>query len=298
MIRDILSLKDAIVATVIYFDLFDFPLTIQEISEYLYGWSAPQDVIAETMPQIHEVFYADGFYFLKGRDELVALRRERHLYAARLWKKVKRFGWLFALCPFVRMVGIVNSLAYGNVKPESDIDMFVVAKKNRQGSCRFFMKVLMQIFGMRVHHEKIAGRFCLSFFVTEDAMNLETLAHEFDPHLAYFVLALKPVFGEETYYKFLKENDAWTAKYLRKPLKPCLNMLKKHPIASFFRFIFEILFWISGDFLERILYKYQNKRDMERKKQFPKSEGIVLNKKVFKFHEKDPRREIAQKLSY
>lgn len=212
----------------------------------------------------------------------------------KLWSKARRYSRLFALCPFVRMVCVCNSLAINNANAESDIDLFVVTKEGKLWQTRFFLKVLTQLFGARVHHNKKAGRFCLSFFVAENAMNLKHLAYDFDPHLAYFTRMMVPLFANrDIYEKFMDKNEEWTSVYVKKPFAPRLEMMRKHRVCSFFRFIFEILLGLSGELLEKLLYNLQLKRDLERKKNCPDKSGIVMSKDVFKFHENDPRREIA-----
>lgn len=283
-------------ATLHYFDLFDWPLTLQEVGDYLYGWSAPESAIEATLAVMkEEVGYVHGFYCLAGREKNCELRQEREKIAHRLWRRANRFSWIFALCPFVKMVAVCNSLAYGNVKDASDIDVFIVVENGKLATARFFLKVLTQIFGMRVHHDKIAGRFCLSFFVSEKAVNLEPLAFEFDSHLAYFAWMMMPIYGEDEYLKFLKANEKWLGRYFRRIPSLRLKRLKKHPVASFFGVIIAGFLRIFGGFAEFFFDKIQSRKDQERKKQFSGSRGgIVISKDVFKFHENDPRQRIAE----
>lgn len=294
-VKEVTSLKQAILATIHYFDLFDFPLTLDELERYLYGWSAPKEVIASTLVSFSEVAHEGEFYFLRGREDLVNVREHRQNLAQKLWRKVEHYASLFALCPFVRMAAVCNTLAYGNVKETSDIDIFVVTAPGRLATTRFFVKLLTQLFGVRAHHEKKAGRFCLSFFVTEASMNLAPLAHHFDPHLAYFVLSMKPFFGLETYGDFLKANEDWVGAYFKRSLTPQPGARKRYPVASFLRWISEKILSVFGALGESFFSKYLEKHDHMHKKKFPKSTGIVIRKDVFKFHEHDPREEIAKK---
>lgn len=291
--KEVLSPKQAILATLHYFDLIDFAPSATEIEEYLYGWTAPLEVIRDLLGQMPGIAHAHGFYCLRGRESLAEMRKEHAHFAESLWRKVRRWGFLLALCPFVKTIAVCNSLAYGNVKESSDIDLFIVTEKEKLATVRFFMKVLTQLFGLRAHHDKIAGRFCLSFFVSEAAMDLKNLAHEFDPHLAYFAATMKPIFGEKTYMAFLSANNAWTGNYFKRQLKPKMERLQSHPVAGFFKIVLETILRLFGRPLEAFLSKYQAKKDAARKKLFPHSKGIVMNKDVFKFHEKDPREEIA-----
>lgn len=293
--KDPLSLKQAILATLHYFDLFDFAPTIAELEQYLYGWSAPKEAVLETIRTIPNVAHAHGFYCLSGRESLAEERKEKIKIAEKLWKRVERFGSLFALCPFVRTVAVCNSLAYGNASETSDIDLFVITAPWRLATARFFMKFLTQIFGVRVHHDKIVGRFCQSFFVTENTMNLAPLAHDFDPHLAYFVATMKPIFGEKTFAKFLEENEVWIGPYFKRLLAPQTEHTRRYSAARMVQWLSEKILNLFGGIGEAFFAKFLEKRDIIHKRKFPNSSGIVIRKDLFKFHEHDPREEISQK---
>lgn len=260
----------------------------------MYGWSAPKESIGEEIKKIPEISCKNGYFFLNGRESIVSLRTENGKIAKRLWKTVSRYGWLFHVCPFVRMAAVCNSLTVGNVKETSDIDLFIVAEDKKLATARFFAKILTQLFGKRVHHDKIAGRFCLSFFVTTKTMNLEPITHEFDPHLAYLVAAAVPIYGKKVYLEFLEQN-IWIKPYFKRDTEPRLGRVKKNAFLDIIKYIIEILLRICGAPLENFLYKIQLKRDNERKKALVSADGVIISKTVFKFHEHDTRREIASR---
>lgn len=301
------AIHEGIIATLTYFDLFDTPLTLEELIDYFYGeLPEPPHEILKALRTVSGVSYEEGFYFLKGRDEIVALRKKRKAYAAQLWKRVSRYQRIFPLCPFVKMAVVCNTLAYDNVTGASDIDIFVVAESGHLATARFFLKCLTQLFGVRVHHEKIAGRFCLSFFVDETAMNVNPLAHDFDPHLAYFVKLMMPIADQSTYKKFLEANNSWTSHYFKRPLEPRLHKIKHFPLADALRHVAEFLLKLLN--VESFFYRSQHRKDLEQEKKIANHQkadhgkqdtnpSIFLGKTVFKFHEKDPRRTIAETFS-
>ncbi|KKU78406.1 MAG: hypothetical protein UY05_C0060G0001, partial [Candidatus Peregrinibacteria bacterium GW2011_GWA2_47_7] len=91
------------------------------------------------------------------------------------------------------MVAVTNSLAMGTSHAESDIDLFIVAEAGHLYTVRLFLKIATQIFGVRVHRNYVAGRFCMSFVVTTRALNLgQHIALPFDPHLAEFARTMMP----------------------------------------------------------------------------------------------------------
>src|SRR3989338_6543101 len=130
-VNEIVTLKSAILATLVYFDILNFPLTLEEIEFYLYGWSAPKEAIENEISRIDGIECAGGFYCLRGRGEIIKERKTRQSQSAKLWKRALRFRFLLQICPFVRTLAVCNSLAYGNATSESDIDLFVVTKNGR-----------------------------------------------------------------------------------------------------------------------------------------------------------------------
>lgn len=178
------------------------------------------------------------------------------------------------------MLAVCNSLAENRASEKSDIDLFIIVKNGRLGSARFFMKLLTQICGARVHHNKKAGRFCLSFFVTERAMDLSCSVYGADMSFGNFVRGITPISGEKTYLKFIEENSGWI-----KGFEPRISHIREGFFTRVLRRIIEILFWPFAWLFESLFFRLQYKKDARRAERFKKTGGIILTKDVFKFHE-------------
>lgn len=292
--RDILSLRDAVSATLTYFDVLDFAPTLEEVERDLYGWSAPRESIEHTLRGDGNFVMCDGCVTLKGREHLAKKRMQGKEIEMQLWKKVRRFRWLLGICPYIRMAAVCNSLAYGNVHEGSDIDLFIVVKSGRLNIARLFLKILSQFFCMRAHHEKTAGRFCVSFIVTEHALDLKPLALQCDPHLAYFVRHMVPIVGRETYLEFLMSNNHWTKNYFKRDSNPRLEMVRAHRLLRCVQYLSERLLGVFGAVLENFSQNIQKRRDQERRREVKEIKAVVITKDVYKFHENDRRRAVAE----
>jgi hypothetical protein len=54
------------------------------------------------------------------------------------------------------------------------------------------------------------GRFCLSFFIDESALNFEKIIEENDIYMYFWILTLTPIFDiNNTYEKFITANKSW-----------------------------------------------------------------------------------------
>lgn len=290
------TFRERLLATLAYFDLFDYPLKLEELHALFLG---EQPSMAELESSLREhgdtVSYQDGYCFLKGRDLIIVTREERERISRRYWKKVRFFLPLIQFVPFVRMVGVCNTLAINNAARESDIDLFIVARKGRLFFVRFLTVLLFGALGVRRHGNRIAGRFCLSFYVDETSLNLEPIQDgHHDIYLPYWVFTMKPLYGRETYERFRKENF-WITKYFQRAL-PERRDFWDGRILSFFAWLKELLWkgrW--GDRIEAKLKKIQMSRHDRRKGKLPSEASIVVSDHMLKFHNIDRRKDIAER---
>src|SRR5436305_8130857 len=129
------ALARAILQTLYYADLFDFPMTLDEITRYLIGAPVAGPVVARALaedPALQAaVESAEDFYFLAGRGGLVAVRRARDAVSAALWQRTRRYIGVLQWFPFVRMVSITGALAMDNVGQRVDIDLLIAATPGR-----------------------------------------------------------------------------------------------------------------------------------------------------------------------
>ncbi|MFH0820237.1 MAG: hypothetical protein V1908_00530 [Candidatus Peregrinibacteria bacterium] len=210
-----MNLHDSILKTIAFFNLFDFPLTAEEIKDYLYQYDKPVH-IAEVKGVLAELV-ADGkleaikdFFVLKDRANLPEIRKSRKFIAEKFWNRVKFHLNMMRHVPFIRLVAVCNNLAYDNVNEQSDIDLFVVTEPKHLWTARFFLTALLHFFGVRRYGDKVAGRFCLSFFVTTEKLDVgELQIKPEDPYLAYWTQTLAPFYGEATYEEFKNANTDW-----------------------------------------------------------------------------------------
>ena len=111
----------------------------------------------------------------------------------KLWNKVNRWLFLIRMVPFLKLVCVSNNMSFGVVDGQSDIDLFVVAKKGRLYTARFFLNLFLKIFGLRVSRGKTFGRFCLSFMVDEDNVDLADFRIDDDVYLYFWAKRLLPI---------------------------------------------------------------------------------------------------------
>jgi hypothetical protein len=139
--------------------------------------------------------FENGYFFPRGRPELVAMRARRESTSRRLLSELSAPLTLITHMPFVRMVALSGSLAHLNGDPTADLDLFVVTSSRRVWTVTVATLALARLFGWR-------QRLCLNYVVSERAMWVAPA----DLFSANQIVHLQPVMGEATYRRFLDAN--------------------------------------------------------------------------------------------
>ena len=154
-----MTVKQAVLATLASFDLFGVPLTRSEISEHLFFTQPDEEKIDSYLRESPFIRLKEGYYSISGNDDFYECFFEKQSRSLQYWKKVRRTHWLFSICPFIDLICVCNSLPIYAIDEESDIDLFVVAKKNRLFLARLALTVLTTLLGVRRHGTKHASGF-------------------------------------------------------------------------------------------------------------------------------------------
>ncbi|HET8630502.1 MAG TPA: hypothetical protein VFL91_24040 [Thermomicrobiales bacterium] len=206
LLRAARPLADAVLATVVYADLFDFPLDRDEIGRDLIGVAAAPGEVGRALDALlaaGELRRAGEFIVLPGRAGLAALRRDRRARAARLWPRARRWGRALGALPFVRMVAVSGSLAVGNPDPRADLDYLLVTAPGRLWLVRAFAVAAVRL------ARPAGARLCPNYLLTTRALALD---HR-DLYTAHELLQAVPVAGAATYRRF-RAGNAWAARWL------------------------------------------------------------------------------------
>jgi hypothetical protein len=197
---ELTPIEDAILKTVIYSDIFSYPVTPQEIHRYLIAWAAdPENVHqvlnASLLPHEH-VASQHGYFFLPGREALVSLRQRRAQVAQALWQHACDYGRWIARLPFVRMVAVTGALAVDNVDDDADIDYLIVTEPGRLWLCRALVIALVRWAEHRGHV------ICPNYFLSERAL----VFNERNLYTAREVAQMVPIAGRPIYDRMRRLN--------------------------------------------------------------------------------------------
>jgi hypothetical protein len=297
------TLTESILKTLAYFDVADFPLTSEELFRYL--WQPPacsyEQFLRCLTSQPGSLWATkNGYYFLPGRENIIAERERHSIPTEHMLTKARRAISCIAWLPFIEAVLVCNSVGSETATRESDVDLLIITTPGRLWLVRLFAHTILRILGMRTYGSKIAGRMCLSFFIDTDHLNLENYrALPEDIHFAYWLIQMFPVYDRGGVAdRFLRANS-----WLRPTLPNCTTQdssvtytrqVLPGSVGSTVKKILEKMWGISyGNRLEAEAKKLQLRSISPRLKELAlRADGnVVVSDGLLKLHERDTRRE-------
>lgn len=280
---DLSEIKKDIIATLAYFDLFNYPLTRAEVYLFLKR-KHNHDLVNSALACMLDggiIYQFDRFYTLKNDQYLMVRRNEGNKKAAELIKIADRVGTLLIRFPFVRGIAISGSLSKNFADEFSDIDLFIITEKNRLWIARTFMHCFKKLtFLAKKEHF-----FCMNYFV--DLQGLEIA--EKNAYTAIEVGTLMPLQGDTVFEKFYAANT-WIRHFL--PNKTMRKSSAQPVHNTLFKTVAEYLInLLPGNFIDdrlmKITAKRWGKKTIEKKLN---SHGLILGMLASKHCSKpDPR---------
>jgi hypothetical protein len=197
----------AIIKTLLYFDIFKYPLTEDEIVRF--STLRHTDSIAEYLRKLYRnglINKKDKFFYLGQNEFKVFQRLQRNANAQKYIPLAKKYSKWMSYIPFVHCVCISGSLSKNDMGDNADIDYFVIAKKNRVWIMRFIFSLLIKpLTMMGLRHRYL----CPNYII--DNYHLEI--RDKNMYTAIEVATLIPTIGAEGYDDFMKANS-WIYGYL------------------------------------------------------------------------------------
>lgn len=293
------QLEKSILKTIIYFDIFNHPLTSLEIYQYLLDYKSDFKSIVYILDSSENlkryIESKNGFYFLKGKKTNLEIRNKNRLNSEQKIKSVIKKAQFIRYIPFVKCVCLSGSIPHFNTSIDSDIDLFIIIKKDYLWFSRFFVTLISHILRRRRHGKKIKDRLCLNFYLTDENLNLEDLCYEDELWFYFWFTQIFPILGKEEYSNFIKQN-MWVLKRLPNFIEfnnISDSFIKESETSQSFKKFFEIVLNNDfGRFLNYILQEIQLFKMSFNKKSKRNNGGkeVIVNDKMLKFHEMDPRK--------
>src|SRR6266498_1769231 len=223
----------AILKTLVYFDIFDYPLSKKDIRDFL-DCNLSDEVLSSALQQLISdkiIFKTGEFYSLQNNLQKAEKRIRGNLRAQNLLPKASRIGALLYRFPYVRAVGISGSLSKNYADEKADIDFFIITTANRLWIARTILH-LFKKFTFLVGKQNL---YCMNYFADEEALRIK----EKNIYTATEILTLFPVAGHSTIHEFFGINK-WVAEWL--PVYVPNHRLKISEKGSLLKKVIELIF--------------------------------------------------------
>ncbi len=200
------SLQVAIIKTILYFDVFKYPITAIELHRFCQNIHANSEEINEAMDGLIKrnlVKTMNGFIFIGNGEAMIKRRVEGNLMAKKYYQKAWKYSKIISFFPYVEGIGITGSLSKNYMEKESDIDYFIISKSGRLWVCRTFLVLFKKIFLLNSHQY-----FCINYFIDTDSLEIQD-RNIFTATELVFVM---PTFNINLYNSWMDANS-WTKEY-------------------------------------------------------------------------------------
>lgn len=206
-----------VLSTLIYADLFSFPLKQEEIWRFLIEEKKSKKPVAKELENLKKrslIEEKEGFFFLRGKKEHVNRRKKGQKEASFKIKKIKKIVPILKKAPFLKAIALTGGLACGNVKEDDDIDLLIISKGNRLWLIRPILILLLEILGIRRRpgQKKVKDKVCLNILLDEKALSLSQKKRNL--FTSFEIAQMKFLWQKDEMERRFLEANKWVEKYL------------------------------------------------------------------------------------
>ena len=283
-----LQIKNNIISTLSYFSCFNYPLTKEELLEYIHFGKFSKTEIENTISNLvidQKIQKIENYYGLEIDANTIFLRKKRNQLANKMLQKAHTIAKFLKYFPFVLGISISGSLSKNSMDVDSDIDYFIITSKNRVNFSQLLLRGFTKLFFSQRFRSKY---FCLNYLIDE-----ENLVHQ---HQNLFTATeinfLIPLTNIDLFNKFKQKNE-WIKAYYpnanTNSYNPKIKPLTFCKISNFWIFIFNNFI---GDWFEKKAQQFF----INKKKQVILRENLLFTKKESDINFKNVHNEL--KLHY
>lgn len=196
------EIEMAILRTLSYFDIFNYPLKASEIFNFLHI-NVSRRELEQTLNKLaaeKQVVQNSDLYSLKCDPSIFERRIKGNLLADRLFPQVKEKADLIFQFPFVRAVMASGSFSKNFMDDKSDFDFFIICAPKRIWISRMLLVLYKKIFLKNSHRH-----FCVNYFIDESNLEID----EKNIFTATELATVLPLTGFHHYERLMAENQNW-----------------------------------------------------------------------------------------
>ncbi len=271
-------------ASILYHDIFDYPLNVKEIIRWRVGKKG-----LSLFKKTKEVLNKDGLYCLKDKESLLYKRTLRERISNRKTEIAKKNASLLAKLPTVKGVFITGALAMNNAKEESDIDLMIITKRNRLWLTRLtsYLVLRMMNYAVRKPNDKDQkDKLCLNIWLDESALSWGKKDRNI--YSAHEIAQVVPIVDKENVHQRFLQKNRWILDYWPSAVR--LSSMQ-YVVRSMQKSILHSTFYVLLSWFNKLAFKLQY---LYMKPKITR-EVVTLHKAIF--HPRNWGKEINELLS-
>jgi predicted nucleotidyltransferase len=202
------ELRNDILKTVAYFDLFEYPLTADQIFSFLPRNSVTAEHVERSVHHLvaeRRLAGGNGYYFLPSVDpSITEKRRVMEEYAQKMLKTARLVSRFIKRFPYIRGIFITGSLSKNVADPSSDIDFMIITAPGRLWISRMLLTMFRKVF--LFGNSKF---FCTNYYISEHNLSLDRR----NLYTAVEVVTTKVIWNEDA-FRMYQSSNSWTTNFL------------------------------------------------------------------------------------
>lgn len=232
-----IEIRQSILKTVLYADIFDYPLSSDELWQFLISnEKIKKKDFLRTLNKVKKpIVFSNGFYHLYGRENIVKKRKEKLKENKKKFLIAKRVSRILSAIPSILLIAISGGLSMENADKNDDIDVFIITKRNTIWSTRIFIIFILKLLGKHRTRldKKVKDKICLNMLLDEERMGLDKGKQNL--YSAHEISQMKITFNRNhTHEKFILAN-LWVKKFIPNAIGKTERKIAKEDRNIFFQ---------------------------------------------------------------
>lgn len=265
--------------TLMYSNIFDYPLTKDEVYSYLLSKRyIPQKDFDEWFHKnttlLHQRYSNESEYWtLQGRAVLVPSRKKRYQISKKKLSEARLITLPLFILPWIQFIGVTGTVAAYNARQEDDIDILIITRPHRTWVTRFLALTYLSLIRKRfdTRKQQLHNTYCINHLISTDKLE----SKQQDVYIANEIMRMRPLWERNnSFTRFLGDNS-WLSDivptWYTMTYKPSASERTKAPEASTFtqhltfillapfRTPFVCMSWLV-DISEKFVQKWQIKK--------------------------------------
>jgi hypothetical protein len=244
---DDITLSRSVLRTLLYFDIFSYPLNADEVLHFLGMNSVSKTEVEQILQHLSKekvLFHYQDFYGLQNSEDTVNRRLKGNSEAKKILPTAHRQAKLIYKFPFVRAVLASGSLSKNYMDEKSDLDFFVITSPGRLWIARMLIVLYKRIF-----LQNSFKYFCVNYFVDENHLEIE----EKNQFTATELATILPLYSAKHYHSLIEANNTWLKRFFPNFKPRDTTNLMEAPKSFLLKNLLEISLNVVAKPVERLL---------------------------------------------